>query len=57
MIGVHALQFCLRSFLAASWLVNAPAAVMIHYSMALLILVIAWQEAIGTHFAEQWDGR
>jgi hypothetical protein len=29
--------------LAASWLVNAPAAVMIHYSMALLILVIAWQ--------------
>ena len=29
--------------LAASWLVNAPAAVMIHYSMALLVLVIAWQ--------------
>ena len=29
--------------LAASWLMNAPAAVMIHYSMALLILVIAWQ--------------
>ena len=29
--------------LAASWLVNAPAAVMIHYSMALLVMVIAWQ--------------
>jgi 6-pyruvoyl-tetrahydropterin synthase related domain len=29
--------------LAASWLVNAPAAVMIHYSMALLFVVIAWQ--------------
>ena len=29
--------------LGASWLVNAPAAVMIHYSMALLIVVIAWQ--------------
>jgi 6-pyruvoyl-tetrahydropterin synthase related domain len=33
----------LALILAASWLVNAPAAVMIHYSMALLILVIAWQ--------------
>lgn len=29
--------------LAASWLINAPAAVMVHYSLALLILVIAWQ--------------
>ncbi len=29
--------------LAAAWLVNAPAAVMIHYSLALLIVVIAWQ--------------
>ena len=29
--------------LAAAWLVNAPAAVMMHYSMALLIVVIAWQ--------------
>ena len=29
--------------LAASWLVNAPAAVMIHYSTALLVLVIAWR--------------
>ncbi|MGB0006170.1 MAG: 6-pyruvoyl-tetrahydropterin synthase-related protein [Candidatus Sulfotelmatobacter sp.] len=33
----------LALLLAASWLVNAPAAVMIHYSMALLVLVIAWQ--------------
>ena len=29
--------------LGASWLVNAPAAVMIHYSMALLVVVLAWQ--------------
>ncbi|MGA9509668.1 MAG: 6-pyruvoyl-tetrahydropterin synthase-related protein [Candidatus Sulfotelmatobacter sp.] len=33
--------------LAASWLVNAPAAVMIHYSTALLVLVIAWQRRSG----------
>jgi len=29
--------------LASAWLVNAPAAVMIHYSLASLIVVIAWQ--------------
>jgi len=29
--------------LAAAWLVNAPSAVMIHYSLALLMIVIAWQ--------------
>jgi len=29
--------------LASAWLINAPAAVMIHYSLALLMLVIAWQ--------------
>lgn len=29
--------------LGASWLINAPAAVMVHYSLALLIVVIAWQ--------------
>ncbi len=29
--------------LACSWLTNAPAAVMIHYSLALLIVVSAWQ--------------
>jgi hypothetical protein len=29
--------------LAAAWLTNAPAAVMIHYSLALLILLLAWQ--------------
>jgi hypothetical protein len=28
--------------LAGSWLTNAPAAVMIHYSLALLIVVFAW---------------
>jgi hypothetical protein len=28
--------------LAASWLMNAPAAVMIHYSLALLVVFFAW---------------
>ena len=30
--------------LAAAWLTNAPAAVMIHYSAALLLLFFAWQQ-------------
>jgi hypothetical protein len=30
--------------LGAAWLTNAPAAVMIHYSLALLVGVIAWQQ-------------
>ncbi|MGA8345028.1 MAG: 6-pyruvoyl-tetrahydropterin synthase-related protein [Candidatus Sulfotelmatobacter sp.] len=29
--------------LAAAWLTNAPAAVMVHYSMALLLVFFAWQ--------------
>ena len=29
--------------LAAAWLTNAPAAVMIHYSLALLVVFFAWQ--------------
>lgn len=29
--------------LAAAWLANAPAAVMIHYSLALLIVFLAWK--------------
>ncbi len=33
----------LALLLASSWLVNAPAAVMIHYSLVLLMLVVAWQ--------------
>lgn len=33
----------LAFLLAFAWLTNAPAAVMIHYSMALLLMVIAWQ--------------
>jgi hypothetical protein len=32
----------LALLLAAAWLTNAPAAVMIHYSMALLIFFLAW---------------
>ncbi len=30
--------------LAAAWLTNAPAAVMMHYSLALLLLLFAWQQ-------------
>ena len=30
--------------LAAAWLTNAPAAVMIHYSMALLLIYFTWQQ-------------
>jgi hypothetical protein len=33
----------LALLLASAWLINAPAAVMIHYSLALLVLVVAWQ--------------
>jgi hypothetical protein len=33
----------LSAVLAAAWLTNAPAAVMIHYSLALLMLCFAWQ--------------
>jgi len=33
----------LALLLAAAWLTNAPAAVMIHYSLALLVLIIAWR--------------
>ena len=33
----------LSAVLAASWLINAPAAVMTHYSLALLLLLAAWQ--------------
>jgi hypothetical protein len=33
----------LALLLASAWLMNAPAAVMIHYSLALLMLMIAWQ--------------
>jgi hypothetical protein len=32
----------LSAVLAASWLMNAPAAVMVHYSFALLIVGMAW---------------
>jgi hypothetical protein len=33
----------LGSLLAAVWLINAPAAVMVHYSLALLVSIVAWQ--------------
>jgi hypothetical protein len=33
----------LALLLGCAWLTNAPAAVMIHYSLALLMVVIAWQ--------------
>lgn len=34
----------LAVLLAAGWLINAPAAVMVHYSLALLMVLIAWQQ-------------
>jgi len=33
----------LAMLLGCAWLINAPAAVMVHYSLALLMVVIAWQ--------------
>jgi len=33
----------LACVLAAAWLTNAPAAVMVHYSLALLTVLLAWQ--------------
>ena len=33
----------LALLLAGAWLINAPAAVMIHYSFVLLVVVLAWQ--------------
>jgi hypothetical protein len=33
----------LAMLLGGSWLINAPTAVMIHYSLTLLIVLIAWQ--------------
>ena len=33
----------LALMLAAAWLTNAPAAVMIHYSLPLLVVLLAWQ--------------
>ncbi|HEV2399156.1 MAG TPA: 6-pyruvoyl-tetrahydropterin synthase-related protein [Candidatus Sulfotelmatobacter sp.] len=41
--GERRLVVPLGILLAASWLTNAPAAVMIHYSLALLILIFAWK--------------
>jgi hypothetical protein len=34
----------LAFLLAAAWLINAPAAVMIHYSLALMVVVLAWRQ-------------
>jgi hypothetical protein len=33
----------LACVLSAAWLTNAPAAIMIHYSVALLVIFLAWQ--------------
>ena len=33
----------LALLLAAVWLINAPAALMVHYSLVLLMIVVAWQ--------------
>jgi hypothetical protein len=41
--GERRVMVSLALVLAAAWLTNAPAAVMVHYSFALLILFLAWQ--------------
>ncbi len=41
--GEHRVIVPLGMLLAAAWLTNAPAAVMIHYSLALLIAFFAWR--------------
>ena len=43
----HRVTIFLALVLSSVWLINAPAAVMIHYSLALLMLVIAWQRRSG----------
>jgi len=39
----------LALLLAGAWLINAPAAVMIHYSFGLLVVVLAWQRRSPQH--------
>jgi hypothetical protein len=41
--GERRIMVPLALVLAAAWLTNAPAAVMIHYSLALLIVFFAWK--------------
>src|ERR1035438_2658389 len=41
--GQRATALSLAFLLGSAWLINAPAAVMIHYSLASLLVVIAWQ--------------
>jgi len=41
--GERRVVVSLSLLLAAAWLTNAPAAVMIHYSLALLLVCFAWQ--------------
>jgi hypothetical protein len=45
--GRRRIVISLACVLAAAWLVNAPSAVMIHYSFVLLIMVVAWQQRSG----------
>ena len=41
--GERRVMLPLSLVLAAAWLTNAPAALMVHYSLALLILFLAWR--------------
>jgi hypothetical protein len=42
--GERRVTIPLALVLTAAWLTNAPAAVMIHYSLALLLVIFAWQK-------------
>jgi len=42
--GERRIGIPLALVLAAAWLTNAPAAVMIHYSLILLLMIFAWQK-------------
>jgi hypothetical protein len=46
--GERRIAIPLGVVLAAAWLTNAPAAVMIHYSLALLVLFFAWRRKSNT---------
>ena len=51
--GERRVSVPLGLLLAAAWLTNAPAAVMIHYSLALLMVFFAWKKEIAASSADR----